>query len=71
MPSARHTIIIAGIVLIGAGFLAILRQALTASPNPALEGDVLGRWVAGVEFPGLIMIFAGAILLCVAVILRS
>jgi hypothetical protein len=58
-----HRVIIAGAVLIGAGKLVVLRQILTASPNPQLGG--LGQWVVGTEFPGLIMICAGALLWCV------
>jgi hypothetical protein len=50
-------------VLIGAGTLVVLRQILTAPPNPQLGG--LGQWVVGTEFPGLIMICAGALLWCV------
>jgi hypothetical protein len=58
-----HRVIIAGAVLIGAGTLVVLRQILTAPPNPRLGG--LGQWVVGTEFPGLIMICAGALFWCV------
>jgi hypothetical protein len=67
---AAHRIVIAGAVLIGAGILVVLRQILTATPNPALEGNALGRWVVGAEFPGLIMICTGALLLFVGVFMR-
>jgi hypothetical protein len=56
-------VIVAGAVLIGAGTLVIVRQVLTAPPNPQLGG--LGQWVVGTEFPGLILICAGAFLWCV------
>ena len=60
-----HRIVVAGALLIGAGTLVILRQVLTAPPHPELGR--LGQWVVGTEFPGLIMICAGALLWCVAV----
>jgi hypothetical protein len=60
-----HRIVVAGALLIGAGTLVIVRQILTAPPHPELGG--LGQWVVGTEFPGLIMICAGALLWCVAV----
>jgi hypothetical protein len=66
-----HGLAIAGAVLIGAGILVILRQVLSSGPNPALAGNDLGQWLVGAEFPGLIMIVAGAILLGGAVIPRS
>src|ERR1700730_10583139 len=59
--------VVAGAMLIGAGTLVVLRQILTASPNPQLGG--LGQWVAGTEFPGLIMICAGAFLWCLGALL--
>jgi hypothetical protein len=59
MTNARR-IIVAGALLIGAGILVVARQILTAPPNPQLGG--LGQWVVGTEFPGLIMICAGAFL---------
>jgi hypothetical protein len=58
-----HRVIFAGAVLIGAGALVIVRQILTAPANPQLGG--LGQWVVGTEFPGLILICAGAFLWCV------
>jgi hypothetical protein len=64
MPNA-HRIIVTGAVLIGAGTLVVVRQVLTAPPNPQLGG--LGQWVVGTEFPGLILICAGAFLWCVGV----
>jgi hypothetical protein len=66
MTHARR-IIVAGALLIGAGALVIVRQMVTAPPNPQLGG--LGQWVVGTEFPGLIMIGAGAFLWCVAALL--
>jgi hypothetical protein len=63
MTHARR-IIVMGALLIGAGTLVIVRQILTAPPHPQLGG--LGQWVVGTEFPGLIMIGAGALLWCVA-----
>jgi hypothetical protein len=63
MPHARR-IIAMGALLIGSGTLVIVRQILTAPPRPQLGG--LGQWVVGTEFPGLIMIGAGAFLWCVA-----
>ena len=63
MTNARR-IIVAGALLIGAGILVVVRQILTAPPHPQLGG--LGQWVVGTEFPGLIMICAGAFLWCVA-----
>jgi hypothetical protein len=59
-------ITVAGGLLIGAGALVIVRQILTAPPHPQLGG--LGQWMVGTEFPGLIMIAAGAFLWCVAAI---
>jgi hypothetical protein len=64
MTSKRGKMIVAGAVLIGAGVLVIVRQALTATPNPELDG--LARWVAGTEFPGLVLICTGAFLWAVA-----
>ncbi len=55
-----HRVIVTGAVLIGAGMLVIVRQILTAPPNPQLGG--LGQWIVGTEFPGLILICAGALL---------
>ena len=60
-------IIVAGAMLIGAGTLVVLRQVLTASPNPQLGG--LGQWVAGTEFPGLVLICGGAFLWCLGAFL--
>ena len=65
MTNAKR-IVVAGAMLIGAGTLVVLRQILTTSPNPQLGG--LAQWVVGTEFPGLIMIGAGALLWCVAAI---
>jgi hypothetical protein len=62
--SKAHRVIVTGAILIGAGMLVIVRQIVTAPPNPQLGG--LGQWVVGTEFPGLIMIGAGAFLWCVA-----
>ena len=62
-------IVAAGGVLIGAGVLTVLRQVLTASPNPHLVG--LGQWVAGTEFPGTILIFMGMFLWMLAVLIES
>jgi hypothetical protein len=59
-----NRITVSGAMLIGAGTLVVLRQILTASPNPQLGG--LGQWVVGTEFPGLILICVGAFLWCVA-----
>jgi hypothetical protein len=66
MTNAKR-IVVAGAMLIGAGTLVVLRQILTASPNPQLGG--LGQWVAGTEFPGLILICAGAFLWCLGAFL--
>jgi hypothetical protein len=66
MTIARR-ITVAGGLLIGAGALVIVRQILTAPPHPELGG--LGQWMIGTEFPGLIMIGAGAFLWCVAVVI--
>jgi hypothetical protein len=66
MINARR-ITVAGALLIGAGVLVIVRQILTAPPHPQLGG--LGQWIVGTEFPGLIMIGAGAFLWCVAVVM--
>jgi hypothetical protein len=66
MTNARR-ITVAGGLLIGAGALVVVRQILTAPPHPQLGG--LGQWVVGTEFPGLIMIGAGALLWCVAVVM--
>jgi hypothetical protein len=63
MSHARR-IVVVGALLIGSGTLVIVRQILTAPPRPELGG--LGQWVVGTEFPGLIMICAGAFLWCVA-----
>jgi hypothetical protein len=63
MTHARR-IIVMGALLIGSGALVIVRQILAAPPHPELGG--LGQWVVGTEFPGLIMICAGALLWCVA-----
>jgi hypothetical protein len=63
-----HRVVVAGALLIGAGILVVVRQMLTAPPNP-LGG--LGQWVVGTEFPGLIMICAGAFLWCVAAFMGS
>jgi hypothetical protein len=65
MTNARR-ITVAGALLIGAGVLVIVRQILTAPPHPQLGG--LGQWIVGTEFPGPIMIGAGALLWCVAAI---
>jgi hypothetical protein len=65
MINARR-IAVAGSLLIGAGVLVIVRQIVTAPPHPQLGG--LGQWIVGTEFPGLIMIGAGALLWCVAAI---
>jgi hypothetical protein len=65
MTNARR-ITVAGGLLIGAGALVIVRQILTAPPHPQLGG--LGQWLVGTEFPGLILIAAGAFLWCVAAI---
>ena len=72
MKLGRAQIVTAAAVMIGAGAMAILRQALTTPPSsPAPVGDFsLGRWIAGTEFPGLALICVGAFLLCVAGILR-
>jgi hypothetical protein len=72
MKPGRAHIVTAAVVMIGAGGVAILRQALTAVPSsPAPVGDFsLGRWLAGTEFPGLALICVGAFLLCVAGIMR-
>lgn len=67
MIKARH-MTVAGAVLIGAGVAAILRQALTATANPELDG--LERWVSGTEFPGLFLICAGALLWAVSALMR-
>jgi hypothetical protein len=64
----RSHIVMAGAVLIGAGVLTIVRQALTMTPNPELDG--LARWVAGTEFPGLILICAGVVLWAVGAVMR-
>jgi hypothetical protein len=69
MSNARRLFIV-GAVLIGAGTLVVLRQVFTAAPaNPQLWG--LARWVTGTEFPGLPMIFAGALLLFATVFMRN
>ena len=60
---------LAGAVLIGAGIMVVLRQALTAAPNPHL--GALGQWVAGAGFPGLILVLIGACLWGAAAILGS
>jgi hypothetical protein len=68
MSSAKRMIFM-GATLIGAGTLVVLRQIVTATPtNPQLWG--LTRWVTGTEFPGLPMIFAGALLLFATVFMR-
>jgi hypothetical protein len=66
MSRARRIVVMGGL-LIGAGVLVIARQILTAPPHPELGG--LGQWLVGTEFPGLIMICAGAFLWCVAAVL--
>jgi hypothetical protein len=62
-------IVAAGGVLIGAGVLTVLRQVVTASPNPHLIG--LGQWLAGAEFPGTILICMGMFLWLLAVLIES
>ncbi len=66
MTFARR-LVLAGAVLIGAGILAVLRQALSATPDPHL--GALGQWVANTEFPGLPLVLLGAFLWGVAAIL--
>jgi len=66
MINARR-LIVSGALLIGAGILVVLRQVMTATPNPRL--GALGQWVAGAEFPGLILICAGAFLWGLAALL--
>ena len=63
-----HRVIVAGAVLIGAGTLVVVRQILSAPPHPQLGG--LGQWVVGTEFPGPILICAGAFLWCVGAFMR-
>ncbi len=60
-------LIAAGAVLIGAGVLVVLRQVAAAVPDPHL--GPLGQWVAGAEFPGLILICMGGFLWAVAVLI--
>jgi hypothetical protein len=67
MNNANRIIVLAAL-LIGAGILVVLRQILTAGPNPQLGG--LAQWMVGTEFPGPLMIGAGAFLLCVSSFMR-
>jgi hypothetical protein len=68
----RAHIVVAGAVLIGGGALTILRRALTTGPtSPPLVGDFsLERWLAGTEFPGVLMICFGALLWALAAVIR-
>ena len=68
MTNAQR-VIVTGAVLIGAGTLVVFRQILTGPLNPQLGG--LGQWVVGTEFPGLIMICAGAFLWCLGAFMSS
>jgi hypothetical protein len=61
-------IIVLAALLIGAGVLVVVRQILTATPDPQLAG--LARWMVGTEFPGPAMISVGAFLLCVGAFMR-
>jgi hypothetical protein len=67
--SIADRIIILAALLIGAGVLVVVRQILTAAPNPELGG--LAQWMVGTEFPGPAMISVGAFLLCVGAFMRS
>jgi hypothetical protein len=60
-------LVAAGAVLIAAGVVVVLRQAITASPDPQL--GVLGQWIAGAEFPGLVLICIGSLLWLLAVLI--
>ena len=73
MRISRAHIITAGAVLIAAGVLTIVRQALTTGPVlPPIPGDFsLARWIASTEFPGLPMICVGALLWALAAVTRS
>jgi hypothetical protein len=62
-------IIVLAALLIGAGVLVVVRQILTAAPNPELGG--LAQWMVGTEFPGPVLISVGAFLLCVGAFMRS
>ena len=66
MTIARR-LTLAGAVLIGAGLTVVLRQALTATPDPHL--GALGQWVANTEFPGLPLVLLGALLWGLAAVL--
>ena len=61
-------IIVLAALLIGAGVFVVVRQILTAAPNPELGG--LAQWMVGTEFPGPMMICVGAFLLCVGAFMR-
>jgi hypothetical protein len=67
MKIAERIIVLAAL-LIGAGVLVVVRQILTATPDPQLGG--LARWMVGTEFPGPAMISVGALLLCVGAFMR-
>jgi hypothetical protein len=67
MSNADRIIALAAL-LMGAGVLVVVRQILTAVPNPQLGG--LARWMVGTEFPGPAMISVGAFLLCVGAFMR-